>query len=465
MAALIGDKMSRTQSKKSLVRDMTVGRESSHIIRFAIPLLFGNILQQLYNLVDTLIVGNYLGDDALAAVGATGSMTFLFNALCFGLSVGAGVVISQYFGAGEIKSVKAAIFNSIIVAICMGIVVGSLAAVLARPILTALNTPDKLIKMSIAYFRVASGFTVFVALYNWINAVMRALGDSKTPLMFLGFSSILNVILDLLFVVVFKWGVAGAAIATVISQGVSAICCIIYCMIRNEVIRLEKEHRVINKQILGKCIKTGVPISLQSSLISISMIALQRVTNGFGEAVMAAYTVSMRIEQLIQQPFISLNAATSAFAGQNIGAGQTDRARRGYRVSLKIGGIFSIAFLLLFMALSKPIVMFFVSGEKTIKIASLGLKITSIFYMFLGMIHITRGFLNGVGDVGYSLINGISEVSCRIIFSLILTNIAFIGYWGIWWTTGITWFITGIVSFMRYKSDVWMGKAIVRRAN
>ena len=442
--------------------NMTSGSETGHIIRFALPLLGGNLLQQTYNIADTLIVGRVLGDDALAAVGATGSITYLFYTLCIGLSIGAGVMIVQLFGAGDIKRMRSAVFNSAVVTAIFGLVISIVGVIAARSVLTMLNVPAKLIDDSSAYMRIACGGTLAVAAYNWINSVMRALGDSKTPLIFLGAASIMNVLLDIFFVIVLKTGVEGAAWATVLAQGFSAAACILYSFGRNESLRLSRSDIKADRDMMARCVSMGVPIALQNGLISVSMVALQRVTNGFGETVMAAYTVSMRIEQFVQQPFSSLNAAVSTFTGQNIGAGKEERAVRGLRSALTISVIFAFAVLALFAAFGRYIAGWFVTGSEVISIASKAVVITAAFYWSLGAIHTTRGFLNGTGDTGYALVNGLAEVICRIGLSLVLTKIPSIGCWGIWLTTCFTWFATAAVSIIRYKSGKWKNRSVVR---
>lgn len=447
----------------SKLRDMTTGSEMRHIISFALPLLGGNLLQQTYNIVDTAIVGYYLGDDALASVGATGSITYLFYTLCLGLSIGAGVIAAQFFGAGDTKKLHSAIYNSAVVTAIFGLVISVVSVLITEPVLKMLNVPGHLIENAAVYMKIACGGTVAVAAYNWINAVMKALGDSKTPLIFLGAASILNVGMDLLFVVEFDMGVSGAAWATVLAQGVSAISCIVFCFGSGRRIKLTKDDMHTDSGMIKKCITTGIPIAVQNGLISVSMVALQRVTNGFGETVMAAYTVSMRIEQFVQQPFSSLNAAVSTFAGQNIGAGKRGRAVNGLKSGIKLSVLFSIVVLAAFVVFSKNIVGIFVTGNKVIDIASKAIIITACFYWALGTIHTTRGFLNGAGDTGYALVNGTAEVICRIGLSLVLTSISFIGYWGIWLTTCCTWFVTAAVSIIRYKGGKWKNKAIVSK--
>lgn len=442
-------------------KDMTQGNEAMHIIRFALPMLAGNLLQQLYNVVDTIIVGKYLGKDALAAVGATGSMTFLFYSISLGLAVGAGVIISQFYGAGLIERVKSAIFNSAIVTAVLSAIMSIVSVILTRPMLTLLGTPDKILNSSVGYMQIACAGTIAVAAYNWINSVMRCLGDSKTPLFFLGFASIMNVALDLLFVVKFSMGVNGAALATIIAQFFAALLSIIYGFNKNEIIKLKKEHIKYEREMAITCIKRGFPIAIQNSMISISMIALQRITNTFGETIMASYTVTMRIEQLIQQPFISLNSSLATFVGQNTGAQKPKRVIKGYHIGLKIEALLSLIVMSIFFIFGRHIVSLFVSDTEVINIGSTAIKITSCFFIFLGTIHTTRGFLNGAGDTSYAMVNGFVEVICRVIFSIILTRIPIIGYWGIWGTTCITWLVTAIISFLRYKHGAWQTKGLI----
>ena len=442
--------------------DLTNGKVMLSILRFSWPIFVGNAFQQLYNVADTVIVGKFLGDDALAAVGATGSITYLFYTLCMGLSVGTGIIISQYFGAGMLKQMKSAVFNSAVVTAIFAVGVSIVSVFLAEPLLSFLNTPAALLPSAAGYMRISCAGTIAVAAYNWINAVMRSLGDAKSPLFFLAAASVMNVILDLIFVIVFGWGINGAAVATIISQGCSAFFGIIYAFSKNKDIQLDKADIKPEKQMMFRCIRTGLPIAGQNAMISVSMVALQRVTNTFGETVMAAYTVSMRIEQFVQQPFSSLNAAVSTFTGQNIGAGKEERAVRGLRSALTISVIFAFAVLVLFAAFGRYIAGWFVTGSEVISIASKAVVMTAAFYWSLGAIHTTRGFLNGTGDTGYALVNGLAEVICRIGLSLVLTKIPSIGCWGIWLTTCFTWFATAAVSIIRYKSGKWKNRSVVR---
>lgn len=441
-------------------RDMTTGSETKHLIRFALPLLAGNLLQQTYNAADTLIVGKYLGDDALAAVGATGSITYFFYTLCIGLSIGSGILAAQLFGAGRLERLRRSIVSSGAVTAIFGVVVSIVSVVAARPVLQFLNVPPDLLGRSVTYMRIACSGTICVAAYNWINAIMRALGNTTVPLIFLGVSTVLNIGLDLLFVMVCGFGVGGAAAATIMAQGLSAVGCIVYCFGSNKNIRPKGDEFRPDAVLMKKCMTMGIPIAIQNGLVSVSMIALQRVTNGFGNTVMASYTVSMRIEQFVQQPFASMNAAISTFTGQNIGAGNQDRAVKGLRSGVMLSSVFAVMMFVVFLIFGKNISAFFVSGQDVISISGKALILTGAFYIPLGMIHTVRGFLNGAGDTAYAIVNGLSEVISRIGFSLILTNIAAVGFWGIWITTSITWVVTAAVSCHRYFKGKWKLKAV-----
>ena len=436
-------------------KSMTEGSEFRIIIGFTLPLLLGNLFQQFYNIVDSVIVGQYLGKNALAAVGATGSMTFLFYTLCLGLGAGTGILISQHFGAGNDQTVKKLIANSAYVILFFGIILTVVGITLAPVMLHLLETPDTIFDDAVGYMRIACAGTVAVAAYNWINSVMRALGNSTVPLIFLIVASVLNVGLDLLFVIVFGMGVWGAALATILAQAVSAVSCIIFAFIKFPQFRIGRENALFDKKIALNCISKGVPIALQNAFISVSMIYLQRTANLFGDTVIASYATTMRVEQLIQQPFISLSTAVSTFTGQNIGAGRIDRCIRGLRRSMAAMAVFSVVMLGVFMLISEQIVSVFVSDSEVISIGGTALKLSACFYLFLGTIHTTRGLLNGAGDVGYAMINGIVEVIGRIGFATILSMIPAIGCWAVWATSGLTWFITGLMSYLRYRSGKW----------
>lgn len=445
------------------VKDMTEGNETKLLISFSIPMIIGNIFQQFYNMVDSIIVGNFVGANALAAVGATGSLNFLFFSLCSGMSMGVGILISQYFGAKNEDNVRKTIANSIYIIAAVSILMSILGILFSRVILQFLNTPAAIIDDSAAYMKITCGGILAIGGYNAISAILRALGDSKTPLVFLIVASLLNVVLDLLFVLQFGMGVRGVGYATIIAQAVAAVGCLIFALMKNPYFRIKKEHLRFDPEIAVKCMKLGLPIAAQSSLIAISCVALQSVVNKFGEGVVAAFTATSRIEQLVQQPYNSLGAAVSTFTGQNMGAGKLDRVKKGFHKSIIMVVIFSIAMLLLIYTNNRVIISLFVKDEAVIAIGATAIRITSMMFMPLGLIYVTRGLLNGAGDAVYSVINGSVEIIGRIGFSNILVLIPTIGQWGIWWATGLTWVIVASASLIRYKQGKWKTKTVIGR--
>lgn len=440
---------------KTYVKDMTVGNPTGLLLSFAFPMIIGNVFQQFYSMVDSIIVGQYVGADALAAIGATSSLNFMFFSLCGGMSNGIGIVISQQFGAGRDENVKKAIANAAYIMLTVGVAMGLLGIFLSRSILRFLNTPDNILDSATLYMQISCAGILAIALYNCVSAILRAVGDSKTPLYFLIVASILNVILDLLFVRVFHMGVAGAGIATIIAQLISGMGSLLFAFKTNMYFRIEKEHKQVDKGIISQCVRMGIPLAFQTSLISISCVALQSVVNGFGSVVVAAFTATSRIEQLIQQPYNSLGMAVSTFAGQNIGAGKGDRVKKGYWTGWSIMAIFSLVMMPTMMFGGEWIMKLFVDEVEVIQLGSQALKLTSWFYLFLGTIYITRGMLNGVGDAHFAFISGVIEVLGRICFAKPLTLIPGVGVWGVWLATAFTWCITGIASKTRYFQGKW----------
>lgn len=441
---------------KKFVKDMTKGNELSLLLQFSLPMLMGNLFQQVYNMVDSIVVGKYVGKNALAAVGVTGSLNFLFFSLCIGLTGGIGVVISQYFGANDEKSVKKAIYNSIWIVFFSAALMSILGIVLARPILMWLDTPTDILDDAVIYMQIVSAGLLGVAAYNGISSILRALGDSLTPLIFLIFASVINVILDLFLVIEFGLGVRGVAYATIVAQVLSAVGSLLYSIRRNPYLKITKDEMVFDLNITGKCYKLGLPLAIQSSLIAISCVALQGVVNTFGSTVVAAFTATSRIEQLVQQPYNTLGLAVSTFSGQNIGAGKLDRVKNAYKNSMILVIIFSLVMLLLFHVFGNLIMRVFVDDVEVIRYGTKALKITSWFYLGLGIIYVVRGLLNGAGDATYSMINGAVEVFGRIFFANTLIMIPFIAEWGVWYATALTWTVTGLFSLFRYKQGKWM---------
>ncbi len=453
--------MSEKMMNNRNMTDMTIGSPAKHIFYFAMPLLIGNLFQQFYNMVDSLVVGNYVGANALAAVGACGSMSFLFFSLCGGLATGIGIIVAQFYGAKDEKHMQATIANAIYVCVGSAIVVSVLGIVLSPALLRLLQTPEEIMADTVIYMRTTCTGIVAIALYNGVAAILRALGDSKTPLYFLIVASVVNVVLDLFFVLQFHWGVFGVAFATIIAQAVSAVSCIVYAYIKVPYFRLTKDQLRPDFDIIGRSFTIGIPLALQNSMIAVSCMALQGVVNSFGATVMAAYTILGRIEQVVQQPYSSLGMAITTYTGQNVGAQKFDRVKKGYHQAILIVLAFSILLLPVAYLFGEQIIGAFVKEPEVIAMGVQGLRINAWFYFGLGMIYVPRALLNGAGDAGFAMINGFTEVACRILYSQILTRIPMLGSLGVWLTNGVTWATTAIVCIIRYKQGKWKEKALV----
>ncbi|EOS29210.1 MATE efflux family protein [Lachnospiraceae bacterium A4] len=446
--------------EKKAVYSMTEGSPAKLLLRFTIPMLIGNLFQQFYNMVDSIVVGRFVGSNALAAVGATGSLNFLFFAMSFGIAAGVGVVVSQYFGAERMDMVEKSIINGMYLLAAVSALMGIVGIASARWVLAALDTPEIILEDAVTYMRVSCAGILAIAAYNGVASVLRALGDSKTPLYFMVVACFINIGLDLLFVIGFQWSVFGVALATVIAQMAAAIGAFAYALYKIPYFHIKKENRPIRRDIISRCFTLGLPIALQNALIAFSCIFLQKVVNGFGESVVAANTALGRIEQLVQQPYNSLGAAITTYTGQNIGAGKIDRVKQGYRAAFWSVVVFSIIMFVPCQLFGEQIVGVFVTEPEVVAIGAKGLSITSFFYFFLGMIYVARSVLNGAGDAAFAMINGLMEVAGRVGFAVPLTKIPLIGVWGIFFTTGFTWALTGIVSMVRYHKGKWEFKGI-----
>lgn len=452
-------------TKNKFVRDMREGTPWKLLLQFAVPLFIGNIFQQLYNMVDSVIVGNFVSTNALGAIGTTNSLTFFFFSLVGGLSVGIGIIVAQFFGASDEEKVREVIGNAVWIIAIGTVVMAIIGFFAARPLLVLLRTDSIILNDAVNYLKVTSLGICCVGLYNGVSGILRALGDSKTPLIFLIVASITNVILDLIFVLVFGWGVVGAAVATAFSQFLSAISCIIYAYKTNTYFKLKKSDFRPRMKIVKKTLRLGIPVALQNSLIAISLIVLQAIVNSYGADFTTAFTVVSRIETLVQQPFMSIGAAVSTFTGQNLGAGNIKRVIKGFNSANVINAIFVAVIMLLFWIFTPQIVSIFGRNEKVLGIAVDGLRITCCFYIFLGTIYTTRNVLNGAGDAMFSLFTGIVECIGRVGFAYPLTLIPFMGSYGVFYATGITWLLNGLFSLVRYKHGKWKTIHLVKNTS
>ncbi len=446
-----------------MVQDMTKGSVARQIIIFAIPLFIGNIFQQLYNMVDAVVVGRFVGKNALAAVGTSFPAMFLLVALVMGLTMGASVVVSQLFGAGDLKKMRRALSTAFIFLLICALSLTLIGILAARSLLLLLKTPPEIIDDASIYLKIIFAGLLFMFLYNTIAAFLRALGDSRTPLYFLIISSLLNMGLDLLFVLRFKMGVAGVGWATVISQAVSVILCIIYIYKRVELLRLKPRDLIFDRELFALSVRLGIPASIQQTVVSFGMIAVQGLVNSFGSVTMAAYTAAARIDSIAMMPIMNLGLAVSTFTAQNIGAGNLERVRRGYRRTLAMVAACCAATSTVILLFGPKLIELFIDAREVEVIAQGNdyITVVSFFYILLGLLFVTNGVLRGSGDMIVSMASTIVNLTVRVIFAYFLSSRAEIGYHGIWWSIPIGWGCGFIVAYTRYRSGKWTVKAVV----
>lgn len=427
-----------------MTKDMTSGNPVKLIIIFSIPLLIGNVFQQFYSMVDTIIVGRYLGVDALAAVGNTGSMAFLINGFIVGLTSGFSIMVAQKFGAKDEDGLKKAVSSSIILSAAAVIIITIISILSSKFILNLMNTPANIIDDSLKYINIIYSGTIAVLGYNMISSILRALGDSKTPLYFLIVSSVLNIILDLVFIVNFSMGVSGAAYATVISQGISAILCLVYTLKRYKILRLKKEDFKVEKSIFRNHLKIGIPMALQFSITAIGIMIVQGALNVFGSVVIASYTAASKVLQIVMQPAITLGVTMATFCGQNLGAKQYTRIKKGVRKCSEISIITSVVAAVILILGGKYFVGLFIDNpsDEILSYAQQVFNYSAYFFIPLGLIFVYRNALQGIGESFIPMMAGVYELGARALVAFTLPK--FIGFTGICLSDPLAWIAAAV---------------------
>lgn len=376
---------------------MTEGTIWKKILIFAVPLIIGNLLQQMYSTIDSIIVGHYVGKSALAAVGSSTSIINLLIAFSQGASVGAGVVISQYMGARDKKSVHSAVHTAAAVAVLLGLFLTLAGVLMSGQLLVWMQTPDDVINDSTLYLRVYSAGLVFNVVYNMATGIMNAAGNSKRPLIYLGAASVTNIVLDMLFIAVGGMGVEGAAIATDVSQAVSCVLAMIYLFRVDADYRISPKDMHINGHMLSKIIKIGLPTGIQSMVISLSNIIIQSSINSFGSTQMAGFGAYMKVDGFNILPVLSISMAVTTFVGQNYGAGRIDRVKKGAAVTVVMGLIYTALTGILMLTFSEPIMRLFTDDADIIAAGELAMKYFCPYYMLLSILNVLAGTVRGAG--------------------------------------------------------------------
>ncbi|MDL2300309.1 MATE family efflux transporter [Clostridiaceae bacterium OttesenSCG-928-D20] len=444
--------------------NMTEGNGWRQIIRFSIPLMLGSLLQQLYNTVDGIVVGNFVGESALAAVGSSTALSMVFLAAAIGFGNGAGIMISQYYGAHMEKDLKLGCSTSMIMMISLGAALSLLGALFSRVLCDSfMKIIDPVVlEYSIDYFRIFSLGLVFVFAYNIIASILRAIGDSKATLYFLLVSAVINVVLDLLFVVVFHWGVVGVAVATVIAEGVSALVSLIYMIKKYPMFRFKKGEFRFDREKCRVTLRLGIPTTLQQMVVSLGNVFIQRLVNSFGEITMSAYTVGLRVESYIAVPIMAFNVGVATFTGQNIGAGKPERVRAAVTRIMGVVFLISAAVAAVAFAFAEPLSRLFgVSGE-TLKQAIEHIRFLSIFFPFFSVNMIIGGVLQGSGDVIFSTLRTLLSLTTRVVGAYFMVYALGLGYASTWQATPIGWGLILFISIPRYLGKKWENKGIVK---
>lgn len=443
------------------MKDFTEGSVARLILHFSVPLVLGNIFQNLYNIVDSVIVGNFLGKEALGAVGASFPIIFTLISLVIGVGSGASTVVSQYFGAKKMDMVRKTIDTIFIFFLAASFLVMLIGLLFDSAIFRLIQLPEEMMSDAITYLNIYLSGMFFFFGFAGITSILRGMGDSKTPLWFMIISTVLNIFFDLLFVVVFKWGIEGVAFATVVSQALAFFSSIWYLNRKHEIIKLSFRKYAFDKPIFKDCVKIGLPTGFQQSFIALGMMAIMGVVNTFGTNAVAAYTAAMRVDSFAKMPALTFSSALSSFVGQNLGAFQEARARKGLKVTLAFSLIYSVVISLIIIVFGKYIIRIFTPDESVIAIGEDYLVIVSSFYLLLSVMFTFTGFLRGAGATLIPMLTTLT--------SLYLIRIP-LAYWlsgevgvnGIWWAEPAGWLIGMLILISYYYSGKWKGKVVVK---
>ena len=434
--------------------DLTEGKVWKVIVRFAVPLLVGNLLQQFYNITDSIIVGQFLGKEALAAVSASFFIYYFIISLVIGVGSGTTVVISQLFGAKQYQKVQLAFSSFFIFMLVGGIILSIAGIIFAEPVFRLTNTPEEVIPQAVAYFRIYIGGTFLFVTFNSIISILRGVGESVRPMLFILITTVLNIAFDLLFILVFKWGIEGAARATVVSQGIGMCIALAYVNNTHPLLSIKKQDMLFDWKLFKESLKIGLPTSVQQCAIALGLIALLGIVNSFGTNTLTAYGAAGKIDTIITQAILTLSGALAAFCGQNIGAWRLDRVKKGVQFTMYTNialGLLTFAAVYLF---GNEMMRIFTKDIDVVAIGKEYLLIIGGFFIVHGALNVYNGALRGAGDTLFPMITSLVCLwLIRIPLAYYLSS--WLGRNGIWWAIGISITIGLIVTFVYYKMGFW----------
>ena len=437
-------------------KDLTVGKPETVLWKFCLPLFGSIIFQQLYNIADSLVAGKFIGENALAAVGNSYEITLIFIAFAFGCNIGCSVIVSQLFGAKEFNKMKTAVYTTMIASavLCLALMIFGL--VMCEPLLDLINTPQELLADSMIYLDIYVWGLPFVFFYNIATGIFSALGDSKTPFIFLAISSTSNIAVDILFVTAFQMGVAGVAWATFLCQGVSCVLAIVVVLRRLAKIKTEGKTDIFSFDLFKKITNVAVPSILQQSFISVGNIVIQGVINGFGASVMAGYSASVKLNSLVVTSFTTLGNGISNYTAQNIGAEKYSRVHEGFKAGLKLVWMLSLPLFLVYFFAGENLLYFFMDNPTPVALQSgiAFLRILSPFYFVVSAKLVADGILRGAGLMKMFMVATFTDLLLRVILAVVLSKTA-LGATGIWCAWPIGWIVAAIISIQFYRSIQW----------
>lgn len=437
-------------------RDLTAGSVTKGMLLFAGPMILGNLLQQLYNVADTLIVGQFLGAGPLAAVGSSFTLMVFLTSIILGLCMGSSVVFSMLYGARREDDLKTSFFIAFVFIAAVTLMINTLAFAFIDPLLQALQIPSAILEDTRAYLLIIFGGIGFTFIYNYFASLLRGIGNSVVPLVFLAVSALLNIVLDLALILRFNMGVSGAALATITAQGVSAVSIGIYSFLKIPALRLKRAHLRFNRAIVQDVVQYSLLTCVQQSIMNFGILMIQGLVNSFGVSVMAAFAAAVKIDSFAYMPVQDFGNAFSSFIAQNFGAGRKDRIQTGFKGAVLVSFLFCLAISAIIWIFARPLMLLFVSERETAIIAE-GIRylhIEGAFYCGIGCLFLLYGLYRALGKPGMSVVLTVISLGTRVLLAYVLSSIPAVGVVGIWWSVPIGWFLAdavGLGYFIRYR--------------
>lgn len=435
---------------------LTTGKIGRSLIVFSLPMILGNLLQQLYNVADTLIVGKTIGATALSAVGSSYALMVLLTSVVLGLCMGSGVVFAQLFGARRMDEMKTSIFNAFVFILLISVTINVASYLLLDQIIIWIRVPTQAISFTRTYLQIIFAGMTFVSVYNFFASVLRSIGNTVVPLIFLAAAAVTNIILDLVFILVFHLGVAGAALATIIAQALSAICITIFIFVKAKQLCPRKQHLRFDKRLLKLVVNNSVLSSIQQSIMNLGILMVQGLVNSFGFAASAAFAAVVKIDAFAYMPAQDFGNAFSTFIAQNYGAKKTERIHKGIVSAMIISSAFCVLASVCVCVFAEPLIQLFVNKGETeiIRIGIQYLHIEGLFYIGIGVLFLLYGLFRGFGKAGISIVLTVISLGSRVVLAYTLSVVPAIGMTGIWWSVPIGWALadlTGILIYLKFK--------------